>query len=164
MAPLSSLPQGTEVLLDANVTIYGLTGASGECAALIKRCSRGEVEGFVTIEVLAEVCHKLMIADAHRRGLIQRANASALQGKTAVISQLREYWPRVRSLTGLAVMPLDEFRFVRAQPLRDRHGLMTNDSLLLAAAELFGISTLATNGSDFDAVPWLTVYKPSDLP
>jgi predicted nucleic acid-binding protein len=40
---------------------------------------------------------------------------------------------------------------------------MTNDSLLLAAAEVFGIDSLATNDSDFDAVPWLEIYKPRDL-
>jgi predicted nucleic acid-binding protein len=41
---------------------------------------------------------------------------------------------------------------------------MTNDSILLAAALVFGIEALATNDSDFDAVSWLTVYKPTDVP
>ena len=41
---------------------------------------------------------------------------------------------------------------------------MTNDSLVLAAADLFGIESLATNDADFDGIPWLTIYRPSDLP
>jgi predicted nucleic acid-binding protein len=40
---------------------------------------------------------------------------------------------------------------------------MTNDSLLLAAADVFGIAALVTNDSDFDAVPWITIYRPTDV-
>ena len=40
---------------------------------------------------------------------------------------------------------------------------MTNDSLALAAVDVFGIGALATNDNDFDAVPWLEIYKPTDL-
>jgi predicted nucleic acid-binding protein len=84
--------------------------------------------------------------------------------KTAVVRQLSDYWIQTRSLAGIAVLPLDEHRFQRAQSLREQFGLMTNDSLLVAAAEVFGIDSLATNDSDFDAVPWLNVYKPTHLP
>jgi predicted nucleic acid-binding protein len=41
---------------------------------------------------------------------------------------------------------------------------MSTDSLILAAADLFGIPSLATNDSDFEAVPWLAIYKPTDVP
>jgi len=59
---------------------------------------------------------------------------------------------------------LDEFRFQQAQPLRQQHQLLTNDSLLAAAAFQYGIANVATNDSDFQRVPWLTVYKPGDIP
>jgi predicted nucleic acid-binding protein len=48
--------------------------------------------------------------------------------------------------------------------MRERHGLLTNDSLLLAAADSYGITALATRDDDFDEVPWLIVYKPGDIP
>jgi predicted nucleic acid-binding protein len=48
--------------------------------------------------------------------------------------------------------------------MRQRHGLLTNDSLILAAADSYGIAALATGDEDFDDVPWLTVYKPEDIP
>lgn len=41
---------------------------------------------------------------------------------------------------------------------------MTNDSLILAAADTYGITSLATRDDDFDDVAWLTVYKPGDIP
>ena len=63
----------------------------------------------------------------------------------------------------VAVLPLDEFRFRRSQVMRQQDGLMTNDSLVLAAADVFGIAALATNDQDFDAVPWIDIYKPTDL-
>jgi predicted nucleic acid-binding protein len=115
---------------------------------------------------LAEIPGRLMLHEAFDKRLINRQNASSLQGKHSIIAALREYWPKLRSLSsdGLAVLPFDEYRFQRAHALRERHGLMTNDSILLAAADVFGIHSLATNDSDFDAVDWITVYKPSDVP
>jgi predicted nucleic acid-binding protein len=107
-----------------------------------------------------------MVGEAAGRGLIARPNAANLQGKPHVVRALDDYWQRIAQIRAgkIAVLPLDEFRFVRAHGLRLAHGLMTNDSLLLAAADLFGISSLATADADFDAVPWITVYKPTDLP
>jgi predicted nucleic acid-binding protein len=162
--PLASVPSGDEILIDANVLVYALAGTSQDCAAFRTRCANGDVQAFVTLDALADACHKLMIVEAGARGLVKRANASSLQGKSAVVQQLSDYWTHLQSLTGIAVLPLDEFRFRRAHPLRRQYGLMTNDSLLLAAAEVFGVTSLATNDSDFDTVPWITVYKPTDLP
>jgi predicted nucleic acid-binding protein len=157
---------GTEVLFDANVLVYALTAKSADCVRLLRRCAAGDVSGFVTIDVLGDVCHRLMVSEAFGRGLIGRANAGNLQGKAAAIRQLSDYWDRIGDVraANVAVLPCDEFRFLRAHPLRLAHGLMTNDSVLLAAAQVFGIEALATNDSDFDAVPWLDVYKPTDVP
>ena len=63
----------------------------------------------------------------------------------------------------LILLDFDEPRFRRAQIMRERHGLLTNDSLILAAAESYGIANLATRDEDFDEVPWLTVFKPGDI-
>jgi predicted nucleic acid-binding protein len=160
-----SLPSGTEVLLDANVITYALNRRSRECVELLERCTTGDLSGYTTVEVLADVCHRLMLAEAAFKGLIARPNAANLQGKSHVVRQLGDYWQRtIQSCTGaLAVLPLDEFRFRRAHPLRVSFGLMTNDSLLLAAADVFGISALATNDTDFDPVPWITLYRPRDV-
>ena len=65
---LTELPAGTEVLLDANVLIYALTKRSPECSALLRRCAVQEVFGFTTVEVVNDVCHRLMLAEAMGRG------------------------------------------------------------------------------------------------
>jgi len=70
----------------------------------------------------------------------------------------------------MAVQPLGQLPTAspvvvrRAQVMREHYGLLTNDSLILAAADLYGINCLATRDDDFDDVPWLTVYKPGDIP
>jgi hypothetical protein len=32
------------------------------------------------------------------------------------------------------------------------------------ATDVYGLSAFATADADFDAIPWITVYKPTDLP
>ncbi len=119
-----------------------------------------------TFEALAEVNHRLMLEDAVAAGIIQRGNASNLRRLRKSIPNLRGYWPSVEKIfsMNLMILELDELRFRRAQVMRERYGLLTNDSLILAAADSYGITCLATRDDDFDDVPWLTVYKPGDIP
>ena len=63
----------------------------------------------------------------------------------------------------ILLVTTDEARLHRAQTIRARHGLLTNDSLIVAAMEEFGIHNLATRDADFDHVSELTVYKPTDI-
>jgi predicted nucleic acid-binding protein len=121
--PLPTVRSGDEVLIDANILVYALVGSSKDCVGFVDRCTKSDVHAFTTVDILADVCHKLMITEAQIRGLIQRPNASSLQGKTAVVRQLSDYWRHVRSLSGIAILPLDEFRFQRAQALREKYGL-----------------------------------------
>jgi predicted nucleic acid-binding protein len=163
--PLPTLPAGEEILIDANVIVYAIGQRSRQCAELIGRTMRGEVVGFSTVEIINDACHRLMLSEAAGRGLIARANASNLKGKPQVVRQLGAYWQHVeQTLRGLAILPFDEYRLRRAHAMRLAHGLMANDSLVLAAVNLFGIASLATNDADFFGIPWLTIYRPTDLP
>lgn len=164
--PLASIPPGEEVLIDANVLVYGALALSTQCQELLRRCALRDISGFTTVETLSDACHRLMVGEAAGLRLIARPNAANLQGKPHVVRALNDYWRRIEQLRAgnVAILPLDEYRFVRAQALRQVHGLMTTDSLLLAAANVFGISSLVTADSDFEPVPGLTVYKPTDLP
>ncbi len=57
---------------------------------------------------------------------------------------------------------LDEGRIRRAQEMRTRYALLTNDSLIVAAADEYGIRNVASNDSDFNDIPWMMIYKPTD--
>jgi predicted nucleic acid-binding protein len=130
---------------------------------LLFRCAREEVYGVTTIEAINE--DSSINAEALATGVIRRARAQDLRGKTEGIRQLRQYWAHVDKIFNLNILILkpDEHRLHRAHAMRSRHGLLTNDSLILAAMNEYGIICLATRDDDFDDVAQLTVYKPTDI-
>ncbi len=93
---LLSLPPRQEVLLDANVLVYALTGQSRQCWDLIRRSAAQDVAAFTTVEVLNDVCHRLMLGEAAGRGLIPKQNASAL--KASAFACCAPLCPQLRRL------------------------------------------------------------------
>ena len=166
VSPLPSLPEGSDVLIDANIFIYGLLGSSAQCTALLDRCNAEEIHGYTTVEVVNEVCHRLMVYEAVAKRLAVKPTAASLRAAGEQISSLSDYWVQTSRIIGgnFLIMPLDELRLVGASRLRGQYPLLTNDSLLLAAADQFGLPALASNDSDFAVVPWLQVYRPQDVP
>jgi predicted nucleic acid-binding protein len=162
---LTNVAAGSRVVVDSNIFVYAANGTSTECAGFLERCAREEVRGVTTFEALAEVTHRLMLEDALLAGIIHRGNSSSLRRRRKSIPNLTQYWPSVEKIfsMNLTILDLDELRFRRARVMRERHGLLTNDSLILAAADSYGVAALATRDDDFDDVPWLTVYKPGDI-
>lgn len=163
--PLPALPGGTLVFVDANIFIYGLLGQSRQCAHLIERCQKEEVAGVTTTEVVGEVCHRLMVKEAMDLGLIRRPAASALKSKHDAIRGLRKYWELTARIFrwNLVVLGSNEARHRAAQRIRNDHGLLTNDSLVVAACFEHDIRSLASRDADFRLIPELKVYGPSDL-
>jgi predicted nucleic acid-binding protein len=43
-------------------------------------------------------------------------------------------------------------------------GLLTNDSIIVAAMREYGITNIATHDALFDTVAGITVFSPTDLP
>jgi predicted nucleic acid-binding protein len=162
--PLTELADKSVVLIDANIFVYPAGGVSRQCQELLERCAREEVCGFTTFGVLAEACHQLMLANARASGVPQ-ANAKTLRRHRQKVRQLGGYWPTVEALldSNLVVLKLDEAIFRRAQVMQERYGLLANDSLVFATADIYGITCLVTPDDDFDDVPWLSVYKPGDI-
>lgn len=163
---LPNLPAGTDVLLDANIFIYAFSNRSGECRALLERCAREEVFGVTTVEIISEVTHRMMLAEAVGTGVIQRDNVQLLRGRTADIRGLSNYWVQTSRIfhLNLLILGLEESRLQRAHEMRTMHGLLTNDSVILAAVDEYGIDCFASRDDDFDHIPGITVYKPTDLP
>ena len=151
-------------LLDANVLIYALLESSQQSRRLLNRCSTEDLCGITTVEIINEVCHRLMLAEALHAGVINAAQAKLLRAKRSAIPGLSEYWIKTGQIfrLQLLVIGLQEERILRAHEMRSRYALLTNDSLILAAADEYGIGNLASNDGDFDEIAWLTVYKPTD--
>ena len=162
---LPNLSSGADVFLDANVFIYALSGNSKECRDLLYRCSTEELSGITTLDVINEVTHRLMLAEAVAKHVITKSNVSALKGKWRDVVKLNEYWTLTARIFDLNIMIAnsDEQLLHMAQTVRSSYGLLTNDSLILAAMIEYGIGSLATRDGDFDHIPTITVYKPTDV-
>ena len=64
---------------------------------------------------------------------------------------------------GIEVVALERPTLATAGPLRRRHGLLTNDSLLAATALERGATAFASADRDFERVEGLQLYGPTDL-
>ena len=162
---IENLPAGTHVFIDANIFVYAFLGHSKQCRDLLGRCATEEVLGITTLDVVNEVTHRMMLAEALGSGVIKRDSVRDLRSKWREIAKFTEYWPQTSAIFGLNILVLttDEARLYRAQTIRARHGLLTNDSLIVATMDEFGIHSLATRDNDFDHIAELIVFKPSDI-
>jgi predicted nucleic acid-binding protein len=78
---------------------------------------------------------------------------------------LTRYWAGVVRVLAMNVLfvSVDEAIVRSAHPIRRQHGLLNNDSLIVACMKHLGLSFIATNDEGFRAVSGFTVFKPSDL-
>jgi predicted nucleic acid-binding protein len=162
---LAKIPDGSRVFVDANILLYMLARQSEQCLAFLARCASGEVEGWISTIVAAEVCHRRMMLEARARGLVSSNPAKELGRKPAALRKLSAYAEEVRALLGgglyvEAVLPAD---FHPALEFQQMHGLLTNDALNLAVARRIGLRTIATADTHFDGVGGLGVYRPDDI-
>jgi len=162
---LTKIPDGTRVFVDANIILHTLAGQSEQCRAFLARCASGEVEGWITTVVAAEICHRRMMMEACSRGLVSSNPAKELGRKPSAVRKLSAYAEEVRALLagGLfaeAVQPAD---FHPALEFQNTHALLTNDSLNLAVARRLGLREIATADTHFDGVAGLGVYRPEDI-
>jgi predicted nucleic acid-binding protein len=163
---VTSIPNGVDLFLDANIFIYAFSGASGQCQDLLARCARQELYGITSCEVISETTHRLMVGEAFQKGLIHRPRAEDLRQQPAIVRLLTDYWSQVSQIfqMNLVVLSGRETTLRRAQLGRTAHGLLTLDSVLLATMEEYGVHHLASHDRDFDGIATLTVYHPTDFP
>ncbi len=141
-------------------------GQSLQCKELLERCSREELIGITLFEIVNEATHRFMLAEARAKGLIPKENASELRKRFRVISSLTDYWRDTEIILNLNLLFLatDESIVKTAHSERQSACLLTNDSMIVSCMRNYGISSLATNDSDFERVPGISVFRPDDLP
>ena len=162
---LEAIPSGVQVLLDANILLYARRQASEQCRGLVDRCLRREVYGVITSVTVAEYCHRRMMQEAQSRGLSGSNPARALAQDAALVRRLVRYRQEVEDLLAgdLLVVATEVADIARALNLQQAHGLLTNDSLHLAAGLRCGIHHLASADRQFDGIPDITAFRPDDL-
>lgn len=163
--PLSGLPGGSRVFIDANILIYATGGTSSECNHLLVRCSQRELTGVCLYETLNEVTHRLMLLEARAKGLIKTGQVKELREHPQATRQLNDFWRDTDGLLrqNLLFLPLDEHLIRSAQRERRRFSLLTNDSMIVASMRRHEIPFLASSDRDFERVSGITLYRPTDL-
>jgi predicted nucleic acid-binding protein len=164
--PLDAVPKGTDVLIDANILVYGITNESAHCTHFLDRCSREEVIGITLFEVVNNATHQLMKGEAVQKGFCRGQAMKYLSAHPDDVKRLTEYWTNTQRLFALNLLfiPLEQDIVEKAQQERVAAGLLTNDSMIVAAMRAYGISHLATADTGFDTVAQVTVFSPTDLP
>ena len=163
---LASLPGGTNVFIDANIFIHGLSGQSAQCWQLLERCSREEVTGITLYEILNEATHQFMLAEAVAKKHISLVKpADQLRAKFRIVSVLTDYWRQTERMLSLNLLFLstEESIVRRAQVERAAAGLLTNDSMIVACMRQYGIQYLASRDRDFERANGITVFRPDDV-
>jgi len=72
---LADLQDGDSIFIDANIFIYHFGGQSAQCKAFLERCARRELLGYTSTPILAEILHRLMVAEAIQRRLVTAKTA-----------------------------------------------------------------------------------------
>lgn len=166
--PLRDIPAGAAVMLDANVLVYALTPQSqfhSSCVELLERGARGSLSLVTSVSVTADVLHRAMVLELLAQGQAQRsAEAVALlKQRPDLVQQLTRYRTILRDLrqARIDILPLTYRDLHASRTFREQHGLMVNDSLIVAVMQREGIAFLATNDSDFGQIPGLAVRVPT---
>ena len=167
MAALDAVPDGSNVLIDTNVFIFGLSNASAQCTNFLARCSREQIYGITLFEVIHEATHRFMCAEAKAKGLFtaQEKAVKYLSGHPEEVKRLTDYWANTQKILALnlVVLPGEEQIVVGAQTVRVEAGLLTNDSVIVATMREYGISNIATRDAMFGMVNGLSVFSPTDI-
>lgn len=160
------LQPGDDVFLDANIFIYYYLGSSQQCRLLLDQCSQGVLRGHTATFALAEVTHRLMMIEAVELGLATPGKiVKQLREKPAIIQQLSKYSaavPQIKAMN-IAISPLNLTMLEIGADVRKQHGLLTNDSLLVAAMQELNLQKLVTLDHDFARVSGLLIYQPTDV-
>ncbi|SRR6266403_956401 len=166
-AAFSAIPDGSNLLIDTNIFVYGLTAKSAECKTLLERCSREEVFGMTLFEVVHEATHDFMRGEAKAKGLFNAMEKGAkyLAKHPEQVKLLSDYWANTQRLLALNILFLEMKKdiVIGAQAERTNAGLLTIDSIIVAAMREYGISRIATNDKQFETVVGISVFAPTDV-
>ena len=161
--PLTNIPVGADIFADSNILVYALTGRSRECQDFVRQFYTGRITAFASSDVISDVVHRLLIAEAtERTGRLY--NHRSLKSDPDLVRSLTTWKSK---MTDLLRSPLvvEEVTIEAVRSLLTHipaTGLLGKDALIYGSMAKYGLTRIATNDADFERLG-LTVYKPTDL-
>ena len=159
---IATIANGARVMVDANILVYALNPLAQHhavCGELLRRSARGDVSLFATVSIVSDVLHRVMVLEVIALQLAPRAaDARALlKQQPQRVTQLTRYRTVLRDLRQAGV----DRDLHASRQAREQHGLLANDSLIVAVMERERITTLATNDPDFERIGGVVVRTPA---
>jgi len=161
---LKEIPSGTKIFIDSNILIYHFLDIFESCTSFLKRVEIGDIEACTSTVVLAEVLHRLTIAEVVEKYNIKPKNAlRLLKEKTEIIPMLEKGEKAIQKIPEFSIKVLSSpiEAIWQSRNLRREYSLLTNDSLNLYIMRTNHLSHIATNDTDFERVKGVKVWKPS---
>ena len=160
------LQDGESIFIDANILVYHFLGLSNDCKKFFERIHAHKIKAATASFLVSEAMHRLMIAEAIEHKLISGTKAlQKLRAHPEIVRQLRfpqQCVARIISMK-IGIAPLTDTLLKNSSAIRERHGLLTNDSLLVATMNELRLTKLASMDDDFSRVIELDIYKPNDI-
>jgi predicted nucleic acid-binding protein len=171
MPDLASLPAGNHIFVDTNIFTLHYRGKSLSCSAFLARVAQGEVFAYVNLQVLSDLLHKLMLAEAVSKGMIAKMSAAQLKNRfqtnRALAGQLVDYQTQFENSLriGFSILPLNRRLLVATKAERITYGLLTGDSLHLGCMSRRrpALADIATQDGDFLHIGGVTMWQPMDV-
>lgn len=171
MPDLATLPSGTNVFVDTIIFDLHFRNRSATCTAFVERIARGEISAFVNTQVLSDLLHKLMLAEAQLKELIPHRSARELRGKLTtdrtIMGNLTDYQVQFENTLAIGIRVLSVTGKLLRESKKERvtHGLMVGDSLHLCNMNrcLAPIQNIVTHDGDFNHIPGIVVWEPLDV-
>ena len=159
---LDEVPDGTKIFVDSNIFIYHFLGISESCTSFLSRAESQDVIAYTSTTVLAEVLHRLMIAEVVGRYNLKPKDALEFLKKAETIPSLEKAENALKEIPqfNVKLLHLPEEAVFQSAELRRKYSLLTNDSLNLYSMLSNHLSDIATNDSDFERVRDIRVWKP----
>jgi predicted nucleic acid-binding protein len=166
--PLQAIPDGAAVMVDANVFVYALTPQAQlhqPCHDLLERGARGAIRLSTTVAIAADVLHRAMVLEVLSLGQAQRSADAVvlLKRQPQLVTQLTRYRTILRDLrqARVDILALTYRDLHASRQYRQQHGLLVNDSLIVATMQRERLQLLATNDVDFERIPGIAVRTPA---
>lgn len=163
----ASLQLGSIIFVDANILVYAFAPDpvfGPACRALLERVELGELVGVTSAVVVHDVAHRLMTMEACATfGWPYAGIAGRLAGHPEDVVKLVRYRESIDSLEpmGMQVLPVGWQHVKVATLISQQTGLLSNDALVLAIMQDYGLMQLASHDSDFDRIAKLQRFSPA---
>jgi predicted nucleic acid-binding protein len=162
----ADVASGLLLFVDANTLVYHFAAEplfGPPCQRLLDRINRGDVQGFISTDVLSDVAHRLMTQEAIQRfGWPIAGIAQRLRSHPSHIQQLSDFRAAVDEVlqSGIKVLSIPPPLIAASAAISQQFGLLSGDALVVAVMREHGLTHLASHDADFDRVPGLTRYAP----